>query len=306
MPMPSSRNWLLIFGGCVVLGIVVFFIFYGFTSESSSSNGEVGKSRERECGNEGAWSSSWMTSVRTRLSRWGGDTTSMDTECDCACEEEDDDKSKMEEDTDSKKKDVGTKTEIAQMILKDATKNIKKAWKQGHDEDEDEDDDEDEDQGDTDEAATAEPEAAAQPTLVDCKMTPWSEWDKCSKRCGVGAKKRYRSVPVAAANGGRACGPLVDTDVCNIGACPVDCKMTSWSEWGECSKRCGGGTKKRYRSVSVAAANGGSACGSLEDTAACNTDACPESTEEEATPDAANAPATTATSTTTTVETTAA
>ena len=56
----------------------------------------------------------------------------------------------------------------------------------------------------------------------------------------------------------------------------VNCQWASWGSWQSCSKSCGGGTQKRYRSKSVVAQNGGNECsGSLEETMSCNTNNCP-------------------------------
>ena len=56
----------------------------------------------------------------------------------------------------------------------------------------------------------------------------------------------------------------------------VNCQWASWGSWQSCSKSCGGGTQKRYRTKSVVAQNGGNECsGSLEETMSCNTKVCP-------------------------------
>jgi hypothetical protein len=56
---------------------------------------------------------------------------------------------------------------------------------------------------------------------------------------------------------------------------PVDCKMSDWTQWGACSKTCGGGTQTRTRTVTTPAANGGVACPALTDTSNCNVQPCP-------------------------------
>ena len=55
----------------------------------------------------------------------------------------------------------------------------------------------------------------------------------------------------------------------------VNCQWASWGSWQSCSRSCGGGTKKRYRSKSVVAQNGGYECsGSPSMTRLCNTNKC--------------------------------
>ena len=54
----------------------------------------------------------------------------------------------------------------------------------------------------------------------------------------------------------------------------VDCKVGSWSSWGECSATCNGGTKARTREVVQEPERGGAACPDLEETVVCNADEC--------------------------------
>lgn len=55
----------------------------------------------------------------------------------------------------------------------------------------------------------------------------------------------------------------------------IDCVVSEWSSWNDCSKPCDGGTRTRTRTVVTKEANGGKACPSLTDTSSCNTQACP-------------------------------
>ena len=55
----------------------------------------------------------------------------------------------------------------------------------------------------------------------------------------------------------------------------VDCQLSTWSEWVDCSVTCGGGTQLRSRLVAQAAQNGGSQCGgSLVESQICNNQSC--------------------------------
>ena len=110
---------------------------------------------------------------------------------------------------------------------------------------------------------------------MDCQVTQWSDWGSCTSTCGGGVKTRDRTVTVNAAYSGAACPALADSSSCSTDACPVDCQVTQWSAWGDCSKTCGSGVKTRDRTVTVNAAYSGAACPALADSSSCSTDACP-------------------------------
>ena len=65
-----------------------------------------------------------------------------------------------------------------------------------------------------------------------------------------------RTETVSAKNGGQACPTLSEQR-----ACPVDCEMSSWSNFA-----CVNGRRQRTRTILVNALNGGQACGPLIDT----------------------------------------
>jgi hypothetical protein len=108
---------------------------------------------------------------------------------------------------------------------------------------------------------------------VDCEV---SDWGDCTKTCGGGT--RTRQVIVTKQGNGRSCPPLSES--CNTQACPtqdttpspstqnVDCEV---SDWGDCTKTCGSGT--RTRQVIVTKQGNGRSCPSLSES--CNTQACP-------------------------------
>ena len=97
----------------------------------------------------------------------------------------------------------------------------------------------------------------------------------CSKACGGGEQSQTRTVVTPAAYGGKACPVLSQSQQCNSQPCPVDCVVSDWSAFGECSTRCGGGVQTRKRTVVTPAANRGAACPALEESQACNVQPCP-------------------------------
>jgi len=89
---------------------------------------------------------------------------------------------------------------------------------------------------------------------VDCKMSRWSSFSKCSKDCEGGAQSRTRSILVQPKNGGSACNTVQETRPCNTGSCDRNCKLTGWTSWSPCSVACNGkkgGFQIRYRRVTV-------------------------------------------------------
>eukprot|EP00747_Dinoflagellata_sp_TGD_P036150 gnl/TRDRNA2_/TRDRNA2_138301_c1_seq1.p1 gnl/TRDRNA2_/TRDRNA2_138301_c1~~gnl/TRDRNA2_/TRDRNA2_138301_c1_seq1.p1 ORF type:complete len:680 (+),score=171.14 gnl/TRDRNA2_/TRDRNA2_138301_c1_seq1:2-2041(+) len=93
---------------------------------------------------------------------------------------------------------------------------------------------------------------------VDCKVSSWSGWSKCTKECGGGLQSMTRSLLVKPANGGEACDTLQESQPCNSFSCDRACKLKKWTRWTPCSKACGSGFQERWRHVKVPArANGG-------------------------------------------------
>lgn len=73
---------------------------------------------------------------------------------------------------------------------------------------------------------------------VDCQMSAWSGWAKCSRKCGGGEQYRTRTVLRPATGSGAVCGVTAQSKLCNVGACQSSCTFGDWSAWGPCSKRC--------------------------------------------------------------------
>jgi len=121
--------------------------------------------------------------------------------------------------------------------------------------------------------------------ITDCVVEDWVP-ESCSKtcdescvvnqpfRCG-GWKQMSRDVMVSpdAACGVR-CPKLTQQRRCGQVKCPMDCTMSSWSGYAECSAECGGGVKKQTRAVLSDTRNGGRQCAIAEDIENCNDQSC--------------------------------
>lgn len=113
------------------------------------------------------------------------------------------------------------------------------------------------------------------PCPIDCEVSDWTEWSVCTKDCGTGEQNRTRTVTTAVQHGGEVCPSLEETKDCNTNPCPVDCEVSEWGEWGDCSVTCGVGVKKRERVVTQFAEHGGAKCPALEEVVECSNDPCP-------------------------------
>ncbi len=116
--------------------------------------------------------------------------------------------------------------------------------------------------------------ASAEAFAQDCAVSAWSAWSACSEPCGGGIRTRTRTVTQQPGPGGAACPVLMQTEPCNTQLCIVDCEVSAWSAFGNCSVTCGGGTQTRTRMIITQPQNGGAACPVLSEDAACNTQPC--------------------------------
>jgi hypothetical protein len=73
---------------------------------------------------------------------------------------------------------------------------------------------------------------------VDCEMSMWSGWSKCTKDCEGGVRGRTRSILTKPLNGGDSCNTAQEEEACNTGSCDRDCTLEAWTEWGFCTMAC--------------------------------------------------------------------
>ena len=112
--------------------------------------------------------------------------------------------------------------------------------------------------------------------LGDCVVTPFSDFSECSKTCGGGSKSRFRDILVPQSGTGLPCPTLSETVECNTQPCALDdCVVSAFSDFSECNKTCGGGTKSRFRDILVPQTGTGLPCPTLVETTECNTQPCP-------------------------------
>ena len=103
---------------------------------------------------------------------------------------------------------------------------------------------------------------------VDCSVCPWTNVGSCvptNGSCGLGTQKQTRKL-TNPTNGGSPCPTDNERSVvCNAGECAVNCQLSNWSEWSECS----GGKKTSTRSIITQPQNGGTPCGPLSKLLSC-------------------------------------
>lgn len=87
---------------------------------------------------------------------------------------------------------------------------------------------------------------------VNCQMSPFSSWSKCTKECEQGLQSRTRSMLVKPKNGGTQCDATQEAQSCNTGSCTRDCTLKkSWTPWSPCSQACGGGLQERFKHIKI-------------------------------------------------------
>lgn len=86
---------------------------------------------------------------------------------------------------------------------------------------------------------------------INCKMSTFSDWSKCTKECEQGLQARTRSVVTKPKNGGEQCDATQEAQSCNTGSCTRDCTLKKWTPWSPCSQACGGGFQERNKHIKV-------------------------------------------------------
>jgi len=86
---------------------------------------------------------------------------------------------------------------------------------------------------------------------INCHMSAWSGWSKCTAECGGGLQSHTRSILVKPKNGGLPCNTPEDSRPCATGSCDRNCRLGKWTAWTPCSMDCGGGFHERVRHVVV-------------------------------------------------------
>jgi hypothetical protein len=111
---------------------------------------------------------------------------------------------------------------------------------------------------------------------VDCTVSNWLAWSKCSATCNGGITKRTRHINLPKYGGGsKECPHLSEVKSCNLQACPIDCVMDEWSGWSDCSKTCGRGESQRIRVIISKPTAGGMTCAKTLEEKPCEAGPCP-------------------------------
>ena len=107
------------------------------------------------------------------------------------------------------------------------------------------------------------------PCPVDCGVGAWT-CHGCDRTCDIGVRQCARPLTVGVAHGGKRCPALHKVVACNAQMCPMDCQLSAWGQWSDCSATCGAHAKRsRTRGVRMQAAAGGAVCGATRQTQEC-------------------------------------
>lgn len=105
---------------------------------------------------------------------------------------------------------------------------------------------------------------------VNCQVGQWTSWSDCSEPCGEGHEYRSRVITVEKEGNGESCPKLDEVRECFVKPCPINCQLSEWSTYSNCSAICGVGTMIRTRTVVHDAQHGGTPCGDLAENKDCD------------------------------------
>jgi len=107
----------------------------------------------------------------------------------------------------------------------------------------------------------------------DCEMTEWQDWSVCTS--SADQSFRIRTITQTPENGGHTCKtPMKETRPCGM-RIAIQCEISEWQPWTDCSSSCGTGRHTRMRRILNEAVNGGGACtGPLLQTSECFVKKC--------------------------------
>lgn len=92
-------------------------------------------------------------------------------------------------------------------------------------------------------------------------------------KCG-GVQVLTREIIIQPNEFGHKCPKLEYTRECGQIKCPVNCQMSRWSGWSQCTKECEVGNQLRDRHIVTKPLNGGEGCDLPSESRTCNTGSC--------------------------------
>merc|ERR1719318_1585533 len=124
--------------------------------------------------------------------------------------------------------------------------------------------------------------------MLESVWKSWTPWSPCTVTCMAeggkpGSRSRSREC-VEGQNGGKECIASESEEKMDCAgdgqsfiSCPVDHFISIWSEWSDCSTKCGPGKSLRYRHCQDGRL-GGTKCPKidLDEEKVCETKPCPE------------------------------
>jgi len=112
----------------------------------------------------------------------------------------------------------------------------------------------------------------AQACPINCGVSKWGSYTRCSAKCGFGSNMRTRKVVRKAANGGAGCPVTNDKKKCMIKKCAHPCPVSKWTAWSPCPTKCGvAGKQFRTRTTTV---NNKKDCPQMRETKKCAAKKC--------------------------------